>query len=73
MGEIRRNDGRSKESNNAEELLCDPVVVEVAAEGQPMPDSRRMEDLMGSGELERRRSRRGDLREAMVCARQRGR
>ena len=28
----------------------------------PMPDSRRIDDLMGSGEFERRRSRKGDLR-----------
>jgi hypothetical protein len=32
---------------------------------QPMPDSRKMEDLRGSGEFESRRSRRGDFRDAM--------
>jgi hypothetical protein len=33
---------------------------------QPIPDSRKMEDLIGSGEFDRRRSRRGDFREAIV-------
>jgi hypothetical protein len=34
-------------------------------EFQPMPDSRKMDDLIGSGEFESSRSRRGDLRDAM--------
>ena len=35
-------------------------------EFQPMPDSRRMEDLMGSGELDNIRSRKGDFWVAIV-------
>ena len=34
-------------------------------EFQPMPDSRKMDDLIGSGEFESSRSRRGDFRDAM--------
>jgi hypothetical protein len=33
---------------------------------QPIPDSRKIEDLIGSGELERSRSRKGDLRDAIM-------
>ena len=38
---------------------------------QPMPDSRKMEDLIGSGEFESSRSRRGDLRDAAILERAR--
>ena len=37
-------------------------------EFQPMPDSRRIDDLIGSGELDKSRSRSGDLRLAIVTS-----
>lgn len=42
------------------EEICGP-----AEPFQPNPDSRRMEDLTGSGELDKRRFRRGDFLEAI--------
>jgi len=35
---------------------------------QPIPDSRKIEDLIGSGEFESKRSRKGDLRDAILGA-----
>lgn len=41
-------------------------------EFQPMPDSRKMDDLIGSGEFESSRSRRGDFRDAMEKSKEQG-
>lgn len=52
--------------------VTDPVLPEegtelVAEEAfQPIPDSRRIEDLIGSGEFESKRSLKGDLWDAIV-------
>jgi len=50
--------------------VVDPVLPEDGREAedeefQPMPDSRSIEDLIGTGEFESKRSLKGDLRVAM--------
>jgi hypothetical protein len=63
--DMRRGEVMDPEPSD-EEVEVEAGFVEAELEPQPMPDSRKMEDLIGSGELERRRSRKGDLRVAMM-------